>query len=132
MTQTLLSEFTNIMLIFIDFVIEKIPDDADLLKAQQHILRIKKINPRLIIRAWNTQIMFKYGKQIIENDFNYFLNIDLQNDIEENVNSCDINSTTDTLDRLRKRISELSECDKSSAMNFVSTLANISNKYYSV
>ena len=60
---------------FIDFVTDiqnVFPEDADILTAKNALLAIRKANPKMIVKIWNTYIVGKYRPEIEAGNIDLF------------------------------------------------------------
>ena len=80
---SLLKLFNNHLLEFIDDVISIFPENLDLKTGKTFIEGLKRVNPRQIIKIWQTCIVVPYQTEIEAGDQSFFLNKDYTNDLPQ-------------------------------------------------
>lgn len=115
--------FNNHLVEFMDDVITIFPDDVDILSAQTAILALKKINPKAVVTIWRKYIAEPYGKQILDNDIEFFLTKDYSKDLEINSSSQKI---LRDIERLRNPIRNMGDANKQKSMKYLQNLTKLS------
>jgi hypothetical protein len=111
---------------FVDFVTDihnVFPDDVDVLTAKNSLLTIRKINPKMIVKIWNTFIVGKYKKEIEEGDLSFFIDKDYADDVSSVQNSDKI---VESINRLRNPVKQMSVENQTKVMKYIQNLTKLS------
>jgi len=119
----------NILLAFNDHFMEFVndihnvfPDDADILTAKNALATIRKANPKMIVKIWNTFIVGKYKSEIEAGNLDFFINKDYTEDVSSSQYSDKI---TESIDRLRGPIKQMSKENQSKTMKYIQNLTKL-------
>jgi hypothetical protein len=120
---------TNILIAFNDHFAEFVndiqnvfPEDVDILAAKNALLAIRKANPKMIIKIWTTFIVGKYKGEIEAGNLGFFMNKDYSDDVAISVYSDKI---TESIDRLRGPIRNMSVEDQAKVMKYIQNLTKL-------
>ena len=120
---------SNILTAFNDHFIEFVndvhcvfPDDADILATKNALTTIRKLNPRMIVKIWNTFIVSKYKSEIEAGNIEFFINKDYSQDVSTTSNSDKI---MESIDRLRDPIKNMSVENQSKVMKYIQNLTKL-------
>jgi hypothetical protein len=111
---------------FVDFVTDihnVFPDDVDVLTAKNSLLTIRKLNPKMIVKIWNTFIVGKYKKEIEEGDLSFFIDKDYADDVSSVQNSDKI---VESINRLRNPVKQMSVENQTKVMKYIQNLTKLS------
>ena len=111
---------------FVDFVTDihnVFPDDVDVLTAKNSLLTIRKVNPKMIVKIWNTFIVGKYKKEIEAGDLSFFINKDYADDVSSAQNSDKI---MESINRLRNPVKQMSVENQTKVMKYIQNLTKLS------
>ena len=111
---------------FVDFVTDihnVFPDDVDVLTAKNSLLTIRKLNPKMIVKIWNTFIVGKYKKEIDAGDLSFFINKDYADDVSSVQNSDKI---MESINRLRNPVKQMSVENQTKVMKYIQNLTKLS------
>lgn len=122
---SLLKLFNNHLLEFIDDVISIFPENLDLKTGKTFIEGLKRVNPRQIIKIWQTCIVVPYQTEIEAGDQSFFLNKDYTNDLPQ-----DGGKALQMLENMRSLLKSTSQENREKAMQYVQNLTKISKMYY--
>ena len=122
----IISIFNNQFSEFIDDFLRLFPDDLDILSAKNSLTLIRKSNPKLLIKIWNTYVVIPYKSQIESGDFNFFVEKDYSQDLVKNDNA---NKIMQSIDKLREPIKSMSKENKEKTMKYVENLSKLSLLY---
>ena len=125
-TPSLLTAFNDHFNDFVSDIQSVFPEDPDILTAKNALLAIRKANPRLIVKIWNTYIVGKYKGVIEKGDIGFFLNKDYSQDL---VNSENSGKIMEAIDRLRNPVKEMSPENQAKAMKYIQNLTKIAALY---
>jgi len=120
---------TNILIAFNDHFAEFVndiqnvfPEDVDILAAKNALLAIRKANPKMIVKIWTTFIVGKYKGEIEAGNLGFFMNKDYSDDVAISVYSDKI---TESIDRLRGPIRNMSVEDQAKVMKYIQNLTKL-------
>jgi len=122
MTTNILSAFNDHFVEFVTDVHRVFPDDVDVLTAKNSLLAIRKANPKIIVKIWNTFVVGKYKNQIESGDIDFFVNKDYGNDLVTNSNSDKI---MESIDRLRIPVKNMNPEDQNKVMKYIQNLTKL-------
>jgi len=119
----ILTAFNDHFAEFINDVHLVFPQDADILSAKNALLAIRKANPKMIVKIWNSFIVGKYKGEIEAGNLDFFMNKDYTNDIANSNNSDKI---MESIDRLRGPIKNMSTENQAKVMKYIQNLTRLS------
>ena len=122
MSSNLLTVFNDHFVEFVNDVHSVFPDDVDILAAKNALLAIRKANPKLIVKIWNTYIVGKYKGEIEADNIEFFINKDYVQDFSANSNSDKI---IDSINRLRDPIKQMSKENQAKTMKYIKNLTKL-------
>ena len=111
---------------FIDFVsdIQSVfPNDPDILATKTALSVVRKANPKMIVKIWNTYVVEKYKSEIEAGNIDFFINKDYANDVSSASNS---NKIMDSINRLREPIKKMSPDNQAKTMKYIQNLTKLS------
>lgn len=108
---------------FVEDIQSVFPDDVDVMTAKNALTAIRKANPKLIVKIWQTFITQKYQAQIEAGDLQFFLNKDYADDISGSQNSDKI---MESINRLREPIRNMGPDNQQKAMKYIQNLTKLS------
>ena len=126
--QNILNAFNDHFLEFVSDIQSVFPEDTEILAAKNSFSMIRKANPKLIIKIWQTYVVSKYEKEINAGDISFFINKDYVNDLS-NANNSD--KIMETIDRLRNPLKLMNPEDQSKSMKYMQNLSKLSTIYNS-
>ena len=86
-------QFNKFYFLFLDFIKKHMKDDSKFNSFYFKNQIIKHTNIKLLIKTWNNRITSKYYTQVMNKDFDFFLNKTYSEDVEKN-NTSGESSTT--------------------------------------
>ena len=129
MSSVILTAFNDHFMEFVSDINSVFPEDADILAAKNSFSLIRKANPKMIIKIWNTHVVEKY-KDIIDNgDIRFFIDKDYANDLTDADNSDKI---MEAINRLRNPVKLMIPQDQQKVMKYIQNLKKLSTIYHSV
>ena len=123
---TILRAFNTHFFEFIDFMLIIVKDDLNILTAKNAFELIKKSNPTLIIKIWNSFIYNKYQNSIDSGDISFFFEKDYANDLGKLSNQGEI---LEIINKLREPIRNMADVNKAQSMKYIQTLSKLSDLY---
>lgn len=118
----ILTAFNDHFADFINDVQSVFPEDVDILAAKNALLAIRKANPRMIVKIWNTFIVSKYRDEITVGNLDFFMNKDYSADVSNSQNSDKI---MESIDRLREPIRNMGPENQSKVMKYIQNLTKL-------
>ena len=118
----ILTAFNDHFAEFINDVHLVFPQDADILSAKNALLAIRKANPKMIVKIWNTFIVGRYKGEIEAGNLDFFINKDYSCDVSSAANSDKI---MESIDRLRGPIKNMSAENQSKVMKYIQNLTKL-------
>jgi hypothetical protein len=122
MSSNILSAFNDHFVEFVTDIQNVFPDDVDLLTAKNSLLTIRKLNPKMIVKIWNTYIVNKYSKEIEEGNIDFFINKDYSQDLSSTQNSDKI---MESINRLRGPVKQMNSEDQAKTMKYIQNLTKL-------
>ena len=110
----------------VDDIVSVFPEDVDIMTAKNSFITIKKMNPKLLIKAWDSFVVSKYHKEIENGDISYFLNKDYSEDL---VGAPQSQQIIDAIDRLRKPIKMMDDGNKEKILKYLQNLSKLTLIY---
>ena len=122
MANNILSAFNDHFIEFVNDVHCVFPDDADILATKNALTTIRKLNPRMIVKIWNSFIVSKYKSEIEAGNIEFFVNKDYSQDVSVSNNSDKI---MESIDRLREPIKNMSVENQAKVMKYIQNLTKL-------
>jgi len=119
MASNILSAFNDHFFEFINDVQRIFPDDRDILVAKNSLIAVRKANPKMIVKIWNSFIVGKYNNEIESGDISFFLNKDYSQDLSN------AKHIMDAIDRLREPIKQMSIEEQAKTMKYIQNLTKL-------
>ena len=123
MSSNILTAFNDHFVDFVTDIHNVFPDDVDVLTAKNSLLTIRKLNPKMILKIWNTFIVGKYKKEIDAGDLSFFINKDYADDVSSVQNSDKI---MESINRLRNPVKQMSVENQTKVMKYIQNLTKLS------
>ena len=126
---TLLTAFNDHFMEFVNDIHEVFPDDVDILSAKNSFSMVRKINPKILIKSWDSLVVGKYQSAIEAGDLSFFMNKDYTGDLQDVPNNQNAERIVSAIDRLRTPIKSMSPDNQAKIMKYIQNLTKISNLY---
>ena len=123
MANNILTAFNDHFIEFVNDVHCVFPDDTDILATKNALTTIRKLNPRMIVKIWNSFIVSKYKSEIEAGNIEFFINKDYSQDVSVTSNSDKI---MESIDRLREPIKNMSVENQAKVMKYIQNLTKLS------
>ena len=123
MANNILTAFNDHFIEFVNDVHCVFPDDTDILATKNALTTIRKLNPRMIVKIWNSFIVSKYKSEIEAGNIEFFVNKDYSQDVSVSTNSDKI---MESIDRLREPIKNMSVENQAKVMKYIQNLTKLS------
>ena len=118
----ILTAFNDHFLEFVNDVHAVFPEDADILSAKNSLITIRKANPKMIVKIWNTFIVGKYKAEIEAGDLDFFMNKDYSSDLSVSQNNDKI---MESINRLRDPIRNMSPDNQAKVLKYIQNLTKL-------
>ena len=128
-TPTLITAFNDHFMEFVNDIHEVFPNDVDILSAKNSFSMIRKMNPKLLIKSWDSLVVGKYQSAIEAGDLSFFMNKDYTNDLKDVPNNPNADRIVSAIDRLRTPIKSMSVDNQAKIIKYIQNLTKISNLY---
>jgi hypothetical protein len=122
MASNILSAFNDHFIEFVTDVQNVFPEDTDILAAKNALIAIRKANPKMIVKIWNSYIVGKYKPEIEAGNLEFFINKDYSQDISSAANSDKI---MDSINRLREPIKQMTPESQAKTMKYIQNLTKL-------
>ena len=122
----ILNAFNTQLFEFMEDMQIVIIDDPSIKKAKLAFSMIKKTNPALVIKIWNSYISSKYETEINNNNINFFIEKDYKKDLIY-VNSSD--DIINNIDKLREPVRNMSKENQEKSLSYIKNLCILSKLY---
>jgi len=122
MSSNILSAFNDHFMDFVSDIQSVFPNDVDILTAKNSLLAIRKANPKMIVKIWNSCIVNKYKNEIEAGNISFFINKDYSEDVSEAQNSDKI---MEIIDNFREPIRQMSPENQSKTMKYIQNLTKL-------
>lgn len=128
-TPTLLTAFNDHFMEFVNDIHEVFPNDVDILSAKNSFSMVRKMNPKILIKSWDSLVVGKYQSAIEAGDLSFFMNKDYTHDLQDVPNNPNAERIVSAIDRLRTPIKSMSADNQAKIMKYIQNLTKISNLY---
>lgn len=118
----ILTAFNEHFMDFINDIQSVFPEDVDILAAKNALLAIRKANPRMIVKIWNSFIVSKYRNEIAEGNLDFFMNKDYSTDVS---NSQYADKIMESINRLREPIRNMGPENQAKVMKYIQNLTKL-------
>jgi hypothetical protein len=123
---SILTAFNDHFTEFVNDIHGVFPEDNDILLAKNACTAIRKANPKMIIKIWNSYIANKYREQIEAGNIEFFIGKDYAQDL---VNADNSSKIVEAIDRLRNPIKSMNPEDQSKTMKYIQNLSKLATIY---
>ena len=128
-TPTLLTAFNDHFMDFVNDIYAVFPEDVDILSAKNSFSMVRKMNPKLLIKSWDSLVVGKYQSAIESGDLSFFMDKDYTHDLQDVPNNPNAERIVSAIDRLRAPIKSMSPDNQAKIMKYIQNLTKISNLY---
>jgi hypothetical protein len=118
----ILTAFNDHFIEFVSDIQNVFPDDSDILTTKTMLVAIRRANPKMIVKIWNSFIVSKYKDEIEAGNIDFFINKDYSQDVSYASNSDKI---MEAIDRLRDPIKKMSLEDQAKTMKYIQNLTKL-------
>lgn len=120
--------FNNHFIEFLDDVLSVLPGNKNIKTAKFYTKNIIRLNPVLLVKAWNLYCVIPYSDKIKKGDFSYFINKDYKSDIgvSQEYNSGQV---LEAIEEIRKSASNLDDENQKKIIKYVQNLSKLAIMY---
>jgi len=124
MSNNILTAFNDHFADFVSDIQNVFPEDPDILTAKNALLAIRKANPKMIVKIWNTFIVSKYKSEIESGNLDFFINKDYSGDVSSAQNSDKI---MESINRLREPVKQMTPENQAKTMKYIQNLTKLAS-----
>lgn len=124
---SILKAFNNHIIEMIDDLITIYPKNSELLTTKSFVEKLKKVNPKGMIKLWYSSVVVKYKTQIMNSDEKFFMTKEIKgNDLGEYNNE----KVRKFLVLMQKEIGKASDSNKKKCFKYLQNLVKLSEIYF--
>jgi hypothetical protein len=120
---SILTAFNDHFFEFVNEIQQLFPDDHDLIVSKNSLLMVRKANPKMIVKIWNSYVVGKYNSEIEAGNIDFFINKDYSEDF---ANTSHSDKIIEAIDRFRQPLKNLSEPNKIKTIKYIQNLTKLS------
>ena len=118
----ILTAFNDHFIEFVSDIQSVFPNDPDILATKNALSAIRKANPKMIVKIWNSFVVGKYKSEIEAGNIGFFIDKDYASDVSAAANSDKI---MDSINRLREPIRQMTPEDQAKTMKYIQNLTKL-------
>jgi hypothetical protein len=118
----ILTAFNDHFIEFVSDIQSVFPNDPDILATKNALSAIRKANPKMIVKIWNSFVVGKYKSEIEAGNIGFFINKDYASDVSAAANSDKI---MESINRLREPIRQMTPEDQAKTMKYIQNLTKL-------
>ena len=124
---SILKAFNNPIIEMIDDLITIYPRNSELRTTKTFVEKLKKMNPKGMIKLWYSNVVIKYKTQIMNSDEDFFATKEIDgNDLGEYNND----KVRNFLETMQKEIGKATESNKKKCFKYLQNLVKLSEIYF--
>ena len=124
---SILKAFNNHIIEMIDDLITIYPRNSELRTTKTFVEKLKKMNPKGMIKLWYSNVVIKYKTQIMNSDEDFFATKEIDgNDLGEYNND----KVRNFLETMQKEIGKATESNKKKCFKYLQNLVKLSEIYF--
>ena len=118
----ILTAFNDHFIEFVSDIQSVFPTDPDILATKNALSAIRKANPKMIVKIWNSFVVGKYKAEIEAGNIGFFIDKDYASDVSAAANSDKI---MDSINRLREPIRQMTPESQAKTMKYIQNLTKL-------
>jgi hypothetical protein len=118
----ILTAFNDHFIEFVSDIQSVFPNDPDILATKNALSAIRKANPKMIVKIWNSFVVGKYKSEIEAGNIGFFIDKDYASDVSAAANSDKI---MDSINRLREPIRQMTPESQAKTMKYIQNLTKL-------
>jgi len=125
-----LNAFNNHFEEFVNDVVTVFPEDIEIAAASNALCKLRKANPKIIIKVFYKHVYLPHGSQIKENNINYFI----EKDYTEYLTNPQVGFTKEVLDKInsiKEPISNMNQHEQLKVIKYLQNLCKLCDLYHS-
>jgi hypothetical protein len=119
--------FNDHFMEFVSAIQTVFPEDVDILTAKNALIAIRKANPKLLVKIWDTYIIRPYKSQIEEGNIDFFLLKDYSEDFSKAGNSTQI---MESINRLRGPVQQMNAEERKNVVKYLQNLSKLAALHF--
>jgi len=124
----ILTAFNDHFTEFVEDVQRVFPTNTDITTLLSVVSTVRKVNPKLVIKAFSEHVIGSYSQQIEKGDINFFIDNDYQKDLIK-IGMPSANAILDKIDCLRQPVREMTTTDQAKVMKYIQNLTKLCKLY---
>ena len=125
---SILKAFNNHLVELLEDVKGLFPSDINIKTALKMVGMLKKANPKMIIKGWKSYVSDRYKNEISKGDFEFFLNKNYQNDVNDVE---DAGQVLQTIQLIKDKFQQMNEENRGKTIKYVQNLTKLCDLYFS-
>ncbi len=125
---SILKAFNNHLVELLEDVKVLFPSDINIKTALKMVSMLKKANPKMIIKGWKSYVSDRYKNEISNGDFDFFLNKNYQNDVDDVE---DAGQVLQTIQLIKDKFQQMNEQNRRKTIKYVQNLTKLCDLYFS-
>jgi hypothetical protein len=118
----ILTAFNDHFIEFVSDIHSVFPNDPDILATKNALSAIRKANPKMIVKIWNSFVVGKYKSEIEAGNIGFFIDKDYASDVSAAANSDKI---MESINRLREPIRQMTPESQAKTMKYIQNLTKL-------
>ena len=118
----ILTAFNDHFIEFVSDIQSVFPTDPDILATKNALSAIRKANPKMIVKIWNSFVVGKYKAEIEAGNIGFFIDKDYASDVSAAANSDKI---MESINRLREPIRQMTPESQAKTMKYIQNLTKL-------
>ena len=118
----ILTAFNDHFIEFVSDIQSVFPNDPDILATKNALSAIRKANPKMSVKIWNSFVVGKYKSEIEAGNIGFFIDKDYASDVSAAANSDKI---MESINRLREPIRQMTPEDQAKTMKYIQNLTKL-------
>ena len=123
----ILKTFNNQFGELLDDVLRVFPNDSDVITCREGLLTARKMNPKILITIFKTDVLGPYSDKIMKNDISFFINKDYNEDfVKPNQTNKLI---LEKIDKIRNAVKMMGEKNQQMVLKYLNNLLKLCTLY---
>jgi len=123
----ILKTFNNQFEELLNDVLIVFPNHTDMITCREGLLQARKMNPKILITIFKTDVLVPYKEQIIKNDIGFFINKDYKDDFVQQTQTNKL--VLEKIDKLRDAVRNMGETNQMMVLKYMNNLLKLCNLY---
>lgn len=123
----ILKTFNNQFEELMEDLLRVFSNDKDLIACREGLKKARKINPKIIITIFKTDVLVPYSDKIIANDISFFINKDYKEDFVRQTKTN--RKVLEKIGTIRDAVSTMGETNQAMVLKYMNNLLKLCNLY---